>query len=329
MITSNFPAEYGLSMGSQTVMLSKSGTNQYHGNVFEYLRNNVLDAANFFDTPVASNNFQRVPPYHRNNFGASFGGPIQKDKTFFFATFEQLEERLGVTTVDTVPGAGCRGPAGTVVWNGDPATTQPAGSVGPCTQLAKNMTAGPYNTSDTVTIQPIVAPLLALYPLPNLPANQYTTPYDQPERDDFGQIRVDHVFSDKDSVFGRFTIDDDDQVLGLGYPGIFTNPRLSRHQYWTLGEIHIFSTSLINTFRFSFSHTTSARTSPDPFTAAQFSFVPGLPLGDITVGGVTGTFGPLNALPASGSQQACRMFLGEPMTLSTRSAATRWVSESA
>jgi hypothetical protein len=184
VLTSSVPAEYGLTMGSQTVMVSKSGTNSFHGNVFDYLRNSALDAANYFDRPVAANGFKRLPSFKRNNFGASLGGPIQKDKTFFFGTFEGLRERLGVTNIVNVPAAECHGPAGAVVWNGTGA--RPAGSIGPCTQLGANPSGAGTNT---VTISSATAPLLALYPTPNLPQNQATTPYTQPDSDYFGRIR--------------------------------------------------------------------------------------------------------------------------------------------
>ena len=83
VITSSFSAEYGLLAGSQTVMVSKSGTNQFHGSVFEYLRNSASDAANYFDRPTVANNFRRLPAYKRNNYGGAFGGPIQKTERSF------------------------------------------------------------------------------------------------------------------------------------------------------------------------------------------------------------------------------------------------------
>jgi hypothetical protein len=271
VITNNFSAEYGLTMGSQTIMVSKGGSNQWHGSAFDYLRNSVLDARNFFDKSVAANNFQRLPPYQRNNFGASGGGPIRKDKTFVFAAYEQLEERLGVTTVDTVPGAGCHGNAGAVI------------TVAACPQLG---------STPSVTIAAATAPLLAIYPLPNLPNNQFTTPYKQPERDVFGQIRVDQVFSGTDRMFGRYTINDDVQNLALTFPEYFINPRETRHQYLTVSEDHIFSESLLNNFRFSFSRTASTRTATNPFIGPQYSLVTGQPMGPFTVGGLNGMMGP-------------------------------------
>jgi hypothetical protein len=271
VITNNFSAEYGLTMGSQTIMVSKGGTNQWHGSAFDYLRNSVLDARNFFDRSIAANNFQRLPPYQRNNFGASGGGPIRKDKTFVFAAYEQLEERLGITVLDTVPGAGCHGDAGALI------------TVAACPQLGSTPSA---------TIATVTAPLLAIFPLPNLPNNQFTTPYKQPERDVFGQIRVDQVFSGSDRLFGRYTIDDDVQKLALTHPEYFINPRETRHQYLTVSEDHIFSESLLNNFRFSYSRTSNDRTATNPFIGPQYSMVTGQPMGPFTVSGLTGSMGP-------------------------------------
>src|SRR6202049_1839619 len=106
IVTGIFQAEYGLAMGSQMVAVSKGGTNQFHGDVFEYLRNSKLDAKNSFDL------VGKIPEFQRNQFGGAFGGPIKKDKTFFFAVFEGLRENLGTTNNLLVPSAGCHGNAG-------------------------------------------------------------------------------------------------------------------------------------------------------------------------------------------------------------------------
>jgi hypothetical protein len=108
IITSDFAAEYGLTMGSQMVMVSKGGTNQFHGDAFDYFRNSVLDARNFFDPP-------QIPGFQRNQFGGSVGGPIVKDKTFFYGVYEGLRLHLGVTNNLTVPPENCLGPAGAVI----------------------------------------------------------------------------------------------------------------------------------------------------------------------------------------------------------------------
>ena len=138
----------------------------------------------------------------------------------------------------------------------------------------------------------MTAPFLAIYPLPNLPNNQFTTPYKQPERDVFGQIRVDQVLSNSDRMFGRYTIDDDNQDLALTFPELFVNPRETRHQYLTFSEDHTFSDTLLNNFRFSFSRTSSTRTATDPFLGPQYSMVTGEPMGPISVGGFTGCWDP-------------------------------------
>jgi hypothetical protein len=155
-------------------MVSKGGSNEFHGEAFEYLRNSAIDAANYFDHPVAANNFARLQPYKRHNFGAAFGGPIKKDKTFFFASYEGLRLRLGQTLVDTVPGAGCHQPVGVQV------------TMAECPQLTA-----------PATLSAVMAPILALYPFPNLANNQYTFPGLSPGATDYGQIRVDHVLHEK------------------------------------------------------------------------------------------------------------------------------------
>src|SRR5262249_33789675 len=110
-LSTNTPtAEYALSVGGRTTVVSKGAANQSLGDVFDYLRNDALDARNYFDAldklnfngfgPDKSLNYpgKRIPPYHRNNFGAAFGGPIKKDKTFFYAVYEGLRQSWGQTT---------------------------------------------------------------------------------------------------------------------------------------------------------------------------------------------------------------------------------------
>ncbi len=114
VITNSFSAEYGMTMGSQMVIASKSGTNSFHGSAFEYLRNSALDARNFFDRQTVASR-RRLPPFTRNQFGGSAGGPIRQDKLFFYGVFEALRERLGVTTIsNTIPPAAKLGEIGMI-----------------------------------------------------------------------------------------------------------------------------------------------------------------------------------------------------------------------
>ncbi len=278
IVTNSFGAEYGMTMGSQMVIVSKSGTNSFHGDAFEYLRNSAMDAANFFDKPSAANGMRRLPEFRRNNFGGAIGGPIRKDKTFFFGVFEGVKEAKGITSLDTVPVAQCHTVNNIVDNTCD-------------TSLAAGVTE---------TVAPVMVPILALYPIPDLPGlpgpkNNYTFPYTQPTSDNFGQMRVDQNISAADTLFGRYTVQNTTQSVVQFFPQDGTND-LSRSQLLTVSENHIFSPALLNTFRASYSRSklnyldfASAPTGPG------LSITPGWPLGNIGPGGyslqgTSGTF---------------------------------------
>ena len=267
VVTNSFSAEYGMTMGSQMVIVSKNGTNTFHGSAFEYLRNDKLDARNFFDYKTVATQDQRLPSFKKNNFGASFGGPIRQDQDFFFLVFEGVRERLGQTKILNVIPTACKAAASATITN-----TQ-------CTQLGA--------TTPSVTIAPHVAPLLSLFPDPNLPNNQFTYPVTQPTDENYGQSRVDHTFSSEDSLFGRYTIDNTEQVRPSQFPQ-FKEFRLSRSQYATLSENHIFSATLLNTARFSYSRTKTWTDPSSGISGSQFSFVPGQEIGSISITGYDG-----------------------------------------
>ena len=250
VVTNSFSAEYGMTMGSQMLIVSKGGTNAFHGSLFEFLRNSALDARNFFDYQTIASN-RRLPAFTRNNFGGSFGGPIKKDRTFFFGTFEALRERTGITTIS----------------NTIPASAKVDGGLVP-------------------QISPVIKPFLQFYPDPNLPNNQYTFPFAQPNTENYGQMRLDQTFSASDTAFGRYTVDDDDLITPNAFPA-FKTFKLSRSQFATLSESHVFSPTLLNTYRFSFSRTNFLTTTPSTVIGPQYSFVPGQSAGGINIGGVS------------------------------------------
>ncbi len=266
VVTNSFSAEYGMRMGSQMTIVSKSGTNNFHGTLFEYLRNSALDARNFFDRQTIAFT-RRIPAFTRNQFGGSFGGPIKKDRTFFHVVFEELRERLGRTLVSS----------------SIPASSKADGGLVP-------------------QIAPIIKPFLRFFPDPNLPANQYTFPFSQPTNEHYGQIRGDQTFSGRDSLFARYTVDDASLLLPTTFPQ-FSDSRVSRNQFSTLSEIHIFSPTLLNTSRFSFSRTNliGEPLFSSEVAASQFSFMLGLPMGSFAIGGVS-TIGAGNTSPSAGSQ---------------------------
>jgi len=270
VITSVFSAEYGMTMGSQMVMVSKGGTNKFHGDAFDYLRNSAMDARNFFDGP-------KIPEFQRNNFGGAFGGPIKKDKTFFFAVFEALRLNVGFSGLDSVPPAGCHPAAGTL------------------TILASTCPLVTVNTP----ISSITAPLLALYPNPTnnaLATNNLVFPTNSLLGDNFGQMRIDQNLSASDTLFGRFTIDQGDVnsanvanssasiTGGVAFPQ-FRNHSNSRNQFLTISENHIFSATLLNTARISFSRTNFF--AGNDYNTAELAGIPtlvtGQPFGQLTI----------------------------------------------
>ena len=240
VVTNSFSAEYGISMGSQMTIVSKSGTNTFHGSGFEYLRNSAMDAANFFDsTPVVSPG-NRIAPLRRNQFGGSAGGPIRKDKSFFFVTYEGLREMAGQSQVLNVIPANCFSPA----------------------THAPLVTANPCATASGGNVAAVSQPLFALFPYPNLPsvtpgapANRFGWIFPQPTSENYGQARADQNFSSGDNFFLRYTVDDTQTTHATALYPQFRNPWQSRSQFGTLSENHVFTPALLNTVRFSFSRT--------------------------------------------------------------------------
>ncbi|MCZ6753058.1 MAG: TonB-dependent receptor [Acidobacteria bacterium] len=252
-----YSAEFGRGGGGTFNIVTKSGTNTYHGTVFEFLRNDNLDAAtweaNAFDA--------EKPEFKRNQFGASFGGPIISDRTFFFGVYEGLRERLGQTIVSDTFSSEIR--------------TDP----------------GAFGSPD---IDPVIAPYLPLWPLPNTGTTrsdgtgQFAFNFSQPTNEDFYQLRIDHVIGNNDSIFGRYTHLDSDRLIVDDFPG-FREARTVRNQYFSLEEKHIFSPTLLNSVRVGY-------TRSDPFDLTEqdsvdpsLFFVPGVTtLGDLSVDGVGG-----------------------------------------
>ena len=197
---STYSAEFGRSPGAQINIATKAGNNQVHGVLYEYLRNDDLDAKNFFDRPGP------IPGYKRNQYGASIGGPIKKNKTFYFGNFEQARVRQGITKVATEPT--------TAMKNGDfsalpviiyDPTSLHTGANG---VLMRNPFVG--NIIPSGDISPAGRAVLGLYPAPNglgtSPANGLYT--SSPTKvDDFSQftVRVDHRFNDNNTLFGRYS----------------------------------------------------------------------------------------------------------------------------
>ena len=196
---STYSAEFGRSPGAQIDIATRSGNNQIHGVLYEYLRNNDLDAKNFFDRPGP------IPGYKRNQYGASIGGPIRKNKTFYFGNYEGTRVRQGITKVATEPTTAMKNgdfsALSTLIY--DPASLQTANG----TALRSPF---PGNIIPAAEISPVGANVLGLYPTPNgLGASAanglYTSSPTKVDNFDQFTVRVDHRFNDSNTLFGRYS----------------------------------------------------------------------------------------------------------------------------
>jgi Carboxypeptidase regulatory-like domain/TonB-dependent Receptor Plug Domain/TonB dependent receptor len=231
VLTSNYSAEYGKTSGGVVNAITRSGTNQIHGSAYEFLRNSKLDAKNYFDDPT-----QPIPPFRRNQFGGTIGGPIQKDKTFAFVDFEAIRQSKGITTVATVPSAAARG--GTL-----------------CSSPENNQC-----TPTQVTVAPQAQAYFTFYHLPSAPLpgsngdlGLYTFPAQQVVNENFLTARVDHNFSSKDNLFGTYMFDRTPYSSPDGLNNVEFETLTSR-QFLALEETHIFSPSFANSIRIGGNH---------------------------------------------------------------------------
>jgi hypothetical protein len=211
LLTSNYAAEYGRTSGGVVSAITRSGTNQFHGTAYEFLRNSALDARNYFDG-------NKIPPFRRNQFGGSVGGPIQKDKTFIFGDYEGLRETLSTSMIDTVPSLAAR--------------------------------AGTLSTGNII-VDPSVQKFLGLYPLPNGPSFGDTAEFSingsQITRDDFFTVRVDHKLV-KDTLSGSYSFD----LAHNSQSDEFNNKVITsgtRRQVATFEHVHVLSPTLVNSLR--------------------------------------------------------------------------------
>jgi len=247
VLTHNFSAEYGRNAGAVVSVVTKSGTNEFHGSVYEFLRNNVLDARNFF-------NPGELPPFRRNQFGAALGGPLLRDRVFFFANYEGLRERRGVTVVATVPSAEAR------------ATADPR-------------------------IQPYLDP--ALWPLPNFGEirnnlGQFRGDFSSKATEDYAMERMDFRLSDSDSFYWRYVFNPSESSQPRTNP-TFSDNEIGTNHFVTLSETHVFSPTMLNELRFAFNRTDPGVTTSPTDIAPNLDFVPGAGFGTIRFSAVTGT----------------------------------------
>ncbi len=248
-----YSAEFGRNSGGQINALTKSGTNALHGSLYEFHRNDNLDAPNYFDLDK--------PEFKRNQFGGTVGGPLRADRTFFFAGYEALRERKGRTIRTIVPDADVRGGAVAAV--------------------------RPY--LDEIPL-PNGEKILNPDGRPSGLAN-HSFGFKERLTQDFFQGRVDHNLGPNDQFFARYTIDDAGQRLPLDFPQ-FPRSFLSKNQFATAEYRRVFSPRTLNTFRVGFSRTRVGQDVEANISRPLAPFVPGRDkIGNIDIGGMP-RFGP-------------------------------------
>lgn len=239
VITNAYDAEYGRHTGAVISAVTKSGTNDIHGSVFEFLRNDNIDAANFFDNSTGKGK----PEFKRNQFGATVGGPVRKDRIFYFGSYEGLREGLGLTQILNVPGIAVR----------------------------------------RGTVAPNVKPFLDAYPLPTQPDRadgtaQFPRSVAQSTTEDFFTGRGDIRLSDSDSLFARVNTDRGSKATpGISGSALSINTSQelkNNYLFATLEETHIFSPRVLGRTHISFNRTIlrSADVGLPGFTFPVFSF---------------------------------------------------------
>jgi hypothetical protein len=218
VLQANYSAEFGQGGGSVTQIVTKSGTNSFHGGGYEFLRNNALDVRNYFSTSI--------PPLHRNEFGAELGGPIIRNRLFFEGEYAGLRETEGEPVIMAVP-----------------------------TQAERSGMVNIGSYTYQVPLNPVAAQVLNAYPLPNQPngsygPNTYNVDFPIPSSMNQFSVRIDDAISSKDTLFGRASwmnnINyDNTPVAAIENPAfsdhIFNNPR-----NYAIGETHVFSPNLIS-----------------------------------------------------------------------------------
>ena len=243
VLTSNYSAEYGKTSGGVVNAVTRSGTNGFHGSAYEFLRNSKVDARNFFEDPT-----QPKAPFRRNQFGGAIGGPVIKNRTFFFADYEGIRQSKGIAIVDVVPSAAAR----TGLLCSNPAGADPSN---PCTTT--QLQPGPNTDANGVDLK--AKAYLPLYPVPNgtILGNGDTALFtfagQQVVNENFVTTRWDHKFSGKDSLFGTYMFDRTPYSAPDGMNNVELGS-LSARQIVAAEETHSFTPTLVNALRFGFNH---------------------------------------------------------------------------
>ena len=247
---SAYDAGYSRATGAVLVAITKSGTNNLHGSAFEFFRDDALDARNFFD--------QAKPNFRRNQFGFTLGGPVVKDRTFFFGSYEGLRETKGITQVSVVPDDGAR--------------------------------VGILPGLPAISVDSRSKPLIDLFPRSNGKTfgdgtGEFIGVTNRESNDDFFTIRVDRKLSNNEWVMVRYLFDNSNQILPHNFAE-YPNLALNKKQVATIQDRRTFANGGVNEFRFGFSRSTPAEVLGST-RSTSVSLITGKNVGEIAVGGLT------------------------------------------
>lgn len=287
VITNPYSAEYGRSPGAAVVVTTKGGTNQFHGNAYEYLRNNYFDANDFFSNRSKLDK----PKNNQNQFGASLGGPVLHDKLFGFFNYEGTRISRGVLRISTVPLDNER--------IGDfSAAAAAANGIAAYPTIYDPTTGSPFanNQIPAGDIDPFATKIMGLFPEANLPGqlNNYVRNALLTDNADSYNGRVDWVPDSANTVFVRYSYSNRNRFIPGNYGGIGDGTSTSawgrqvlKGQSAVIGWTHVFSPTLVNEFRVGFSRDYSFA-EQDPFGQNQVDeFVPGVPENPAVAGGIS------------------------------------------
>jgi Carboxypeptidase regulatory-like domain/TonB-dependent Receptor Plug Domain len=274
VVTGNATADYGKTSGGVINAVTRTGSNAVHGSAYEFLRNSALDARNEFDKPG------QIAPFRRNQFGASLGGPLIKDRTFLFGDYEGLRQYQSQNIASTVPSASARG--GTLHGSNCP------GGAAQC----------------TVTVDAAVAPYLAFYPAgvatSNPDYNTYLFNDPATTSENYFTIRADHKISNSDALAATYFFDSGTITSADPFDVVRTG-NVDKRQMASISESHTFSGTLLNTARFGYSRVVSqAPTTLGAINSlaadTSLGFMPGRNAGLINVAGLSNFQGGLNGV---------------------------------
>ena len=256
LVTSPFSAEYGRTDGGVVTAVSKSGTNEFHGGAWEYLRNSAMDAKNYFDGPG------KIPALRLNQFGGVLDGPLLHNRLFFLTDYEGIRSATDTTQILTTPDADAR--EGLLPVNG---------------------------VLKSVPIAPAVLPYLALFPLPNGPdvgdgIGEYIAGQPTSTREDYAVGKVDFIASDRLRFGTRYTFDDSNSTTGDPFR-IWTFGNQSHYNLVQTTAQYVQSPDLIHDFRAAFSEIYNGATEVPAASTANLAFVPGAQLGAVSVVGLS------------------------------------------